>query len=866
MAQGPIWTNSSVGSCIDVRAFAGARLDLLPYSFRVLLACALADGRQDDARAILDWLEARRSDAEVAFVPRRLLMHDTTAMPALVDLATLRDVVAEAGGDPSRVNPICPVAVSVDHSLSVVRHATPEAMAYNTTREVELNAERYSFLKWADRAFGSLEVFPPGYGILHTINLEHLASVADGVEGPDGSVRIVPDTMIGTDSHTPMINAIGVLGWGVGGLEAESAMLGEAMPLALPDVVGVRLSGRLRHGVLATDLALHVTQRLRQLGVVGQFVEFFGPGLDGLSVGERAAVANMAPEYGATVGFFPVDDAVLRYLEATGRPSRHVDRVGFYARTIGLWRNPDDRPAYSRAIEIDLDAIDPSAAGPRRPQDRHPLHAIALDPVETQAGAVPDGAVAIAAITSCTNTADLGMLVTAALVARAAKRAGLTVPAWVKTSFAPGSRAMLNALERAGLLADLEAAGFNAVGIGCTTCIGNSGPLAPAMDGALAGRPEMARVAVLSGNRNFPGRIHPAVMDAYLVSPPLVVAYAFAGRLGDIEREIGRSADGRAVALADIWPSASAIDAAVRQAGNPENTLSAYGDRTGPAPWADIPVRTGERFDWDPASAYIRRPPFVRRSSPAWPRGTQGLAVIGAYGDDVTTDAISPAGAVPPASQAGHYLRDLGVSERDLNVYAAFRGNFEVMRRGAFTAPALKNLLAPDAMPGMTRLSTEEAPVTLEEAASRSAGQGRMPVLLAGDRYGQGSSRDWAAKAPALIGIRAILATGFERIHRSNLIGMGIVPIELPEDWHPQRRRMQPGDTIAATFPDRPGVHAPVSLKHMRAGECLATGTGRLACHTSLEAELLASGGVFPRTINRLLGESAGTTSQRATA
>lgn len=863
----PVWMTSEHGVCLDLRATAGASLDRLPYSFRILLACAILEGRDRDARAILQWLDACRSGAEIAFVPRRVLMHDTTAMPALVDLAAMRDVVAEAGGDPARVDPVCPVAVSIDHSLSVARYGSPRAMDDNIRREVELNAERYGFLKWAGRAFGSLEVFPPGYGILHTINLEHLATVADVEPGPGGAVRIVPDTMIGTDSHTPMINALGVLGWGVGGLEAESAMLGEPMPLALPEVVGVRLAGRLPGGVLATDLALHVTERLRELGVVGQFVEFFGPGLDGLGVGARAAVANMAPEYGATIGFFPIDDAVLRYLEGTGRSPEHVGRVAVHARATALWREPDDRPSYSREIAIDLSALRPSAAGPRRPQDRHAIGEIAHGGGQAGPGIVPEGAIAIAAVTSCTNTADITMLVTAALVARAARARGLAVPEWVKTSFAPGSKAMLNALARAGLLGDLEAAGFNPVGVGCTTCIGNSGPLAPAMQQALDARPDMARFAVLSGNRNFAGRIHPSIMDAYLVSPPLVVAYAFAGRLEDLERDgLGVGGDGAPVRLADVWPSDEDVERAVARAVAPENTLEAYRDRSGPQAWARIAVPGSQRFSWAADSAYIRRPGFVTRAAPRWPGGLQTLAPVAVFGDDVTTDAISPAGAVPSASPAGQYLQGLGVPERDLNVYAAFRGNFEVMRRGAFTAAALENLLAPEAAPGMTLLADERQPVTLEAAAAAIAGRGHVPVLVAGERYGQGSSRDWAAKAPALIGIRAILACGFERIHRSNLVGMGIAPVELPGGWHPVLRAMRPGDTILADLPQAPAVLAPVPLRHMRGGTCLAEGTGRLACHTSAEAGLLAAGGVFPRTINRLLGETAGTTSQGATA
>ncbi len=585
--------------CVDLSAEAGGRLARLPFCLRILLEQAVRAGAEADAQAILDWLGNRRSASAVTFRPGRILMHDTTAVPAMVDLAAIQDAILDAGG--ARLRPVCPVDIAIDHSVSVDAWGRADAMAHNHRIEMSRHAERFAFLKWAGQAFDGVRVHPPGRAILHTLNLEHLATVMDRIETPDGAL-LVPDTMIGTDSHTPMINALGVLGWGVGGLEAEAAMLGHPMPIPLPCVIGVRLQGALPPGVLATDLALHVTACLRARGVVGAFVEFFGPGLSGLSVGTRAAVANMAPEYGATTGYFPIDDAVTAYLAETGRTPDHVARVEGWARAAGLWADADAAPDYTDTIAINLSALEPIAAGPHRPHDRRPLSALAR-PECLQTSAIPKGAVAIAAITSCTATADLGALVTAALLARKAAACGMAVPDWVKTSFAPGSVGMLNALRVGGLMDGLEALGFHAVAIGCTTCIGNSGPLAPVMASALAADPAIDPCAVLSGNRNFPGRIHADIGDAWLVSPPLVVAFALAGRQLDIGTEtLGTDESGLPVRLAQLWPDRDEVAAAMALCRGPDHTRAAYSAASFPEGWDALGAPQGARYPWEATS------------------------------------------------------------------------------------------------------------------------------------------------------------------------------------------------------------------------------------------------------------------------
>jgi aconitate hydratase len=828
---------------VDMRKPAGARLGALPYTFHILLETALRAGAEADAAAILRWPD---TGAEIAFAPRRVLMRDTTVVPALVDLAAMRDRAAAMGADPGALDLLCPVAVSVDHSLAADRFGTANAMAWNVAPELARNRERHEFLKWANAAFARLTVFPPGMGISHIINLEHPATVAAKIDH-EGAPLAIPDTMIGADSHTAMIGALGALGWGVGGLEAESAMPGHPMPLKLPEVVGVRLTGALPHGVLATDLALHVTAELRAMGAVGSFVEFHGPGLAGLSVGMRAAAANMAPEYGATIGFFSVDEATLRYLALTGRPPADVARVGALARGIGLWHDPDRAPDYSREREVDLSALPAIVAGPRRPQDRAPLGSLGAVPGARSMG-VPPGAVAMAASTSCTNAGDLGMLVSAVLVAVAR---GLRVAPWVKSSFAPGSTAMLGALARGRLKGWLDALGFQPVGIGCTPCIGNSGPLATGMEAALAAAPDLPRMAILSGNRNFPGRVHPQVQDAYLASPRLVVAFALAGRLIDLTRDpLGAGADGAPAMLADLWPTAEALEAATLRAAHPADTLAAYADLSGGLGWQAIAAPRGACCPPDDASTYLRAPDFVHGHARAW-RGAMTLASLAVYGDDVTADHISPAGAIPAGSAAAAHLTSRGEAAGDLNVCASRRGNYQVMERGAFTVPASVHLMCPGAAPGSTRLASHGPDLPLRDAARALTDAGTGAAIVAGARYGQGSSRDWAAKAPALLRVRAILALGFERIHCANLIAMGVAPIQTPPDWAPATLAITPDDRIEINLTDLPSPGQPVPLRLIAARGTLH-GIGRLICATGREIKILLAGGMISAKLSRL--------------
>jgi aconitate hydratase len=849
--------------CADLAGAMGPRLRDLPVVLRILLENALRCATPDDAQrtvaAMHAWLEGGcTSEAEIAFQPSRLLMHDTTCVPALADIAGMRDALHEAGHDPALLNPVLPVDVSVDHSVAVDRFGTSDALAHNMRREIERNGERYRFMKWATRALRGVRVHPPGSGIMHTINIERLTTVAT-IETRDGVDWAIPDTLVGTDSHTPMVNGLGVLAWGVGGLEAESVMFGMPVTLRLPDVIGVRLMGRLREGVLATDLALTVTQALRKLGVSGEFVEFWGPGLEFLSAGERAVVANMAPEYGASTGYFPVDGQTLRYLSATGRSAAHIAFVEATARRLALWRDPEDTPRFTRSISLDLSAIETSLAGPRRPQDwiRPGETAAVLAPMMPAraagaAGAIPDGAVALAAITSCTNTSDPRLVVVAGLLARAARARGLKPPAWVKTSFAPGSPTAEHYLRRAGLLADMEALGFGIVGYGCTTCIGNAGPLVPEMAKAvLCG--ETIPVAVLSGNRNFPGRVHPQVEAAFLASPPLVVAYALAGvATGDIMTDaLGTDADGRSVRLADLWPRGAEIDAAMALAGDPGDVETAYGQAAASPIWAALDAPATPRFPWDPASTYLRRPPFS--SAEAGTRlGSYVAEPLLVLGDDITTDHISPAGHIPAESEAGRWLVAQGADPADLNVYASRRGNFEVMLRGLFANSTVRNELDDMIPPGHARHMPSGEILPLWMAADRYRTEARSIVIVAGERYGTGSSRDWAAKGLGLLGVRAVIAASFERIHRSNLIGMGILPLRLPQGISSRSLALKPGDRIEVAADAehlRPRVALPLTIHRAdgRTEELAATA----AIETGLEVDILAVGGLIPFILRR---------------
>jgi aconitate hydratase len=777
----------------------------LPYALKILLEnlLRLEDGRTvttADIEAVARWLDRRRSDREIAFRPARVLMQDFTGVPAIVDLAAMREAMARLGGDPNRINPLSPVDLVIDHSVTVDSFARPDSFAENVRREFARNGERYEFLRWGQAAFDNFRVVPPGTGICHQVNLEYLARVVWTSE-EDGRRIAYPDTLVGTDSHTTMINGLSVLGWGVGGIEAEAAMLGQPISMLLPEVVGFRLTGRLREGATATDLVLTVTEMLRRRGVVGRFVEFFGRGIGELALPDRATIANMAPEYGATCGFFPIDGETIRYLAFTGRDPAQVALVEAYAKAQGLWHDETTpEPAYTDTLELDLGRVESSLAGPRRPQDRIALPAAkdafarelpALTGRKKPAAAVPvegagyhlkDGDVVIAAITSCTNTSNPSVMLTAGLLARNAVARGLKPKPWVKTSLAPGSQVVSDYYAAAGLQESLDALGFNLVGYGCTTCIGNSGPV-PEPIAAAVEQGGLAVCAVLSGNRNFEGRINPVVRANYLASPPLVVAYALAGSLLlDLTKDpLGEDRDGNPVYLRDIWPKGEEVRRAIAEAVSPEMFRCRYADVfKGPQEWRRIAVAGGHTFAWSEGSTYIRHPPYFddMAREPAPLADIKGARLLALLADSITTDHISPAGTIARDSPAGEYLIGSQVRPGEFNSYGARRGNHEVMVRGTFANIRLRNELVPGVEGGMTRLMPEGRVMPIYEAAVEYKRR-RVPLLVvAGKEYGTGSSRDWAAKGSLLLGVRAVIAESFERIHRSNLIGMGVLPLE----------------------------------------------------------------------------------------
>jgi aconitate hydratase len=776
-------------------AASGRDLAALPVTHRVLLENLL---RREDGAAvtrddILALAGAGGGDREIAFTPARVLMQDFTGVPGVVDLAAMRDAVSARGGDPQRINPLVPVDLVIDHSVMVDRYASPEAYAANVAIEMERNAERYRFLRWGQTAFDNFRVVPPGTGICHQVNLEYLAQCVWTSAESDG-VWAYPDTLVGTDSHTTMINGIGVLGWGVGGIEAEAAMLGQPISMLIPEVVGVRLEGRLREGVTATDLVLTVTEMLRRRNVVGKFVEFHGPGLAHLPLADRATLANMAPEYGATCGFFPIDQQTLDYLELTGRDAERIALVEAYAREQGMWRDTELMPNYDELVTLDLDTVVASVAGPRRPQDRVPLTGIGQatrEAIELRGRPQPaaeaggpdthrlqEGDRVIAAITSCTNTSNPAVMLAAGLVAQKAVSLGLHAKPWVKTSLAPGSKVVTDYLRRSGLQQYLDQLGFNLVGYGCTTCIGNSGPLPPEVETAIAAG-DLTVGAVLSGNRNFEGRIHPRVRVNWLASPPLVVAFALAGTtLIDPERDpLAVTDSGEPVYLADLWPDGAEVAAAMAQVER-AMFLSEYAQVfDGDDQWRALEVPEGKTYRWDPGSTYIRRPPFFEVQAAA-ADAVRGARLLALFGDSVTTDHISPAGNIDADSPAGRYLREQGVEVAEFNSYGSRRGNHEVMMRGTFANVRIRNELLPGVEGGYTRLADSAEPVPIYDAAMQYLEQGTPLVVVAGREYGTGSSRDWAAKGTRLLGIRAVIAESFERIHRSNLVGMGVLPLE----------------------------------------------------------------------------------------
>ena len=850
-------------------------IDRLPYSLRILLENLLRHAPQGlasgaDIDNLAGWQPGMVSPEAVPFMPARVILQDFTGVPALVDLAAMRSALARAGGDPATMNPFIPADLVIDHSVQVDRSATRDSLQVNVELEMARNRERYTMLHWGQQAFRNFRVVPPGTGIVHQVNLEHLASVVT-VSEEEGSVVAYPDSVLGTDSHTTMINGLGVMGWGVGGIEAEAVLLGQPYSLQIPEVVGVRLVGTLRPGTTATDLVLTITRFLRQKGVVGRFVEFFGPGLASLSLPDRATIANMAPEYGATMGFFPVDEETLRYLRASGRPEALVQLAEDYCRQQGFFFAPENpEPGYSVVYDIALDAVVPSLAGPKRPQDLLPLTAVTEDfrrqfaaqieaSGETAAvkpgNALGHGSVVIAAITSCTNTSNPDVMVGAGLLARKARQRGLTSKPWVKTSLAPGSRVVTRYLEQSGLLSDLEALGFHVVGYGCTTCIGNSGPLDEPIAMAISDR-NLVAAAVLSGNRNFEARIHPQVRANYLGSPPLVVAYALAGTvLIDLEREpLGEDREGAPVFLRDIWPSAEEIRAAVRQSLKPDLFTVSYGSVfAGDAQWQALTSGASDLYPWDPDSSYIREPPFFQEMSaePQPVADIGGARILALFGDSITTDHISPAGAIGPQTPAGLYLQGLGIAPADFNSYGSRRGNHEVMMRGTFANIRIRNRMV-DREGGWTRIWPGGEEMPIYDAAMRYRHTGTPLVILAGRDYGTGSSRDWAAKGTMLLGVRAVIAVSFERIHRSNLVGMGVLPLQFPDDMDAASLRLDGSETLSLT--GLGGALVPgqrVGLRIDRVDGSTTTTEVLLRLDNAMEIDYYRQGGILHKVLRQ---------------
>jgi aconitate hydratase len=855
-------------------------IERLPYSIKILLENLLRheDGikvRAADIEALARWADApdRHGEAagddarEIAFTPERVLMQDLTGVPSIVDLAAMRDAMIALGGDPNKINPLVPVELVIDHSVIIERSGTPESFEQNVAIEYDRNIERYTFLKWAQSSFEQFRVLPPGMGICHQVNLEYLARVIfehDGVA--------YPDTLVGIDSHTPMVNGLGVLGWGVGGIEAEAGMLGQPTSMLIPPVVGLRLVGATREGVTATDVVLTISELLRQNDVVDKFVEAHGPGVASLSLETRATIGNMSPEYGATCTIFPIDQVTIDYLAFTGRNAEHLELVETYARAQGLWHDRNvAEPVYSQYVELDLATVEPSLAGPKRPQDRVSLsgargafrEALGREPEEVRgeeaADYLIDGAVVVAAITSCTNTSNPSVMIAAGLVAKNAIEHGLSVKPWVKTSLAPGSRVVMDYLERADLVVPLDKLGFYLAGFGCTTCIGNTGPLLAGVSEAVTEH-DMSVVSVLSGNRNFEGRIHPDVKQNFLASPPLVVAYALAGTIDiDLTREpLGAGHDGQPVYLKDLWPSDAEVAEGVRASLSPEMFKVQYASSfAGDERWQSVPTTNTVTYAWDPASTYVKLPPYFDGLSmePGVVNDIAGARVLAKLGDSLTTDHISPAGSIRPNSPAGLYLTDGGVSVQDFNSYGTRRGNHEVMMRGTFANVRLRNQMVPRTEGGVTVKLPEGTEMSIFDAAMAYASEGTPLVVLGGKAYGTGSSRDWAAKGTKLLGVKAVLVESIERIHRSNLVGMGVLPLQYLAGESAETYELDGTELFDISGLDalNRGETVPrVSVRATRANGEVVAFEVRLRIDTPTEAEYFRHGGVLNFVLRQL--------------
>jgi aconitate hydratase len=921
-AQGTLDVGGTVHQVFRLSAVDGA--DALPYSLKILLENLLRceDGANitaDHIRALAGWRPTAEPDTEIQFTPGRVIMQDFTGVPCIVDLATMREAIVELGGDASRVNPLAPAELVIDHSVIADVFGRPDAFERNVDFEYQRNRERYQFLRWGQGAFDDFKVVPPGTGIVHQVNIEYLARIVMTRE-VDGVLQAYPDTLVGTDSHTTMVNGLGVLGWGVGGIEAEAAMLGQPVSMLIPQVVGFKLSGEIPAGATATDVVLTITQMLRKLGVVGKFVEFYGEGVSAVPLANRATIGNMSPEFGSTCAIFPIDQVTLDYLTLTGRPAEQVALVEAYAKEQGLWHDASREAKYSQTIELDLSTVVPSIAGPKRPQDRialvdakssfrsvlpeyvnhhegdqtlgdsfpasdpptadspqpqgdepgasggdgdgdRPSRKVAVTLADGTETELDHGAVAIASITSCTNTSNPTVMVAAALLAKNAVERGLSSKPWVKTSLAPGSKVVMDYYERAELVPYLDKLGFNLVGYGCTTCIGNSGPL-PDEVSAVVNEHDLAVVSVLSGNRNFEGRINPDVKMNYLASPPLVVAYALAGTMDhDFDADpLGQDGDGRDVFLKDIWPTAADVDRVVAEAVSQEMFTKDYSDVfAGDERWQSLSTPSGDTFEWDAESTYVRKPPYFEgmKAEPAEVTDISGARVLVMVGDSVTTDHISPAGSIKADSPAGRYLSDHGVDRKDFNSYGSRRGNHEVMIRGTFANIRLRNQLLDDVQGGFTMSFVTGEQDTIYDAAQAYAEQGTPLVVLAGAEYGSGSSRDWAAKGTALLGVRAVIAQSYERIHRSNLIGMGVLPLQYPDGETADSLGLDGTETF-----DISGITAlsegetprTVHVSAAREGGSPVEFEARVRIDTPGEADYYRNGGILPYVLRSLAG------------